>query len=312
MAGSLQAQLKAYYNNFLVLIEQQNSADARKYLLAVLNGLRVLHESQEMSLYQKAQIELHMKRLYRVAVVLRTDGISKDIESLLGVSESDAPSQEIKSNESQLDWCASIFGKYKNGVVHISVSGKQGAGSGTGFIISSKGYLLTNAHVVVDSASDALYENLSFTYGDESMRHRMRVIEVSEQWDVALCKCEDSLSKSAIVVPRIKDYSHLEQGADIVVIGNAFSMGLAPFSGIVKFTHDEDGNLVYTAPSNPGDSGAPVFNRQGECVGINKSITAMVNCGGTSIIAQGLTNATPMDRINELLKDWCEEHDIKL
>ena len=67
MAGSLQAQLKAYYNNFLVLIEQQNSADARKYLLAVLNGLRVLHGSQEMSLYQKEQIELHIKRLYRVA-----------------------------------------------------------------------------------------------------------------------------------------------------------------------------------------------------------------------------------------------------
>ena len=61
-----------------------------------------------------------------------------------------------------------------------------------------------------------------------------------------------------------------------------------------------------------GDSGGPVFNGQGECVGINKSITAAVNCGGSPVMAQGLTNATPMDRIDEMLEKWCKKHDITL
>lgn len=319
MAGSsIQAQLKAYYNNALILIEQKNAVDARKYILAVLNGLRALHDSSEISFYQKAYIEHHMKQLYQIAVALRTDGVTDTVKILMGMSTPDvAPTkgQSLASNasiETQLDWCASIFGKYKTGVVHIRATYKGVGGSGTGFIISKKGYLLTNAHVVVNSGRDALCANLSFSYINDSIKHKMRVIEYSNEWDIALCKSEDGIGDSTTVIPRIKDYSYLEQGADVVVIGNAFSMGLAPFSGIVKFTHDEEGNLVYTAPSNPGDSGGPVFNRQGECVGINKSITAAVNCGGTSVIAHGLTNATPMDKIDELLEKWCEKHDITL
>lgn len=47
-------------------------------------------------------------------------------------------------------------------------------------------------------------------------------------------------------------------------------------------------------------------------MGINKSITAAVNCGGSPVMAQGLTNATPMDRIDEMLEKWCKKHDITL
>ncbi len=169
-----------------------------------------------------------------------------------------------------------------------------------------------NAHVVVNAERDALCANLSFSFVNDTTKHKMHVIEFSKEWDIALCRSEEGLGDPITVIPRIKDYSQLEQGADVVVIGNAFSMGLAPFSGIVKFTHDEEGNLVYTAPSNPGDSGGPVFNGQGECVGINKSITAAVNCGGSPVMAQGLTNATPMDRIDEMLEKWCKKHDITL
>ena len=109
-------------------------------------------------------------------------------------------------------------------------------------------------------------------------------------------------------VKRIADYSALKQGADCLVIGNAFGMGLAPFSGVVRFTKDSDGNLVYTAPSNPGDSGGPVFNRMGECIGINKSRTVQVN----SRDADGYANATPMDTINALLDKWTSCNNIKL
>ena len=66
--------------------------------------------------------------------------------------------------------------------------------------------------------------------------------------------------------------------------------------------------MVYTAPSNPGDSGGPVFNRIGECIGINKSRTVAVN--GTA--AEAYANATPMDKIDELLKKWTDANYIEL
>jgi V8-like Glu-specific endopeptidase len=85
-------------------------------------------------------------------------------------------------------------------------------------------------------------------------------------------------------------------------------MGLAPFTGVVRFTKNDNGNLVYTAPSNPGDSGGPVLNRKGECIGINKSKTLAVN----NVSADSYANATPMDKINELLEKWCESNKIIL
>ena len=91
-------------------------------------------------------------------------------------------------------------------------------------------------------------------------------------------------------------------------IGNAFGMGLAPFTGMVRFTKNNNGNLVYTVPSSPGDSGGSVFDRFGECIGINKSKTVTVN--GTA--AETYANANPMDKIDELLKKWLSKNDIKL
>ena len=126
--------------------------------------------------------------------------------------------------------------------------------------------------------------------------------------DVALCRFDTSEVQGFSSVKRIADYAQLKQGADCLVIGNAFGMGLAPFTGIVRFTKNNSGNLVYTAPSNPGDSGGPVFNRIGECIGINKSKTVAVN--GTA--ADGYTNATPMDEIEQLLQKWTGNNGIEL
>ena len=50
------------------------------------------------------------------------------------------------------------------------------------------------------------------------------------------------------------------------------------------------------------------MNRQGECIGINKSKTLSVN----HVSADGYANATPMDKIDELLKKWCEANGIEL
>ena len=204
--------------------------------------------------------------------------------------------------------CAEVFERNKGAVAEIHVIGNGKAASGTGFVISEKGYLLTNDHVVFDEDNGGYFPKISMKLCGGEKGHRLEVLFSDKKTDIALCKFDPEEVGKCACVKRIADYSSLKQGADCILIGNGFGMGLAPFSGEVRYTRDDDGNLVHTAPSNPGDSGAPVFNRKGECIGINKSKTVRVN----EETADGIANATPIDTVEELLAKWCSHNKIEL
>lgn len=140
----------------------------------------------------------------------------------------------------------------------------------------------------------------------DNKSYKLEVLFSDEDSDVALCRFYPERNSQLVAVKRIADYSKVKQGADCIVIGNAFGMGIAPFTGVIRFVKDAEGDLVYTAPSNPGDSGGPVFNRKGECIGINKSKTKSFN--GKE--AEGYANATPMSTIDLLLKKWIKDTDV--
>lgn len=205
-------------------------------------------------------------------------------------------------------WCAEVYEKNRTAVVEISFSGKLHGTSGTGFIISNNGYLLTNDHIVYDEQTGNYFPNATMSFADNKKRYKIKVLFSDKKSDVALCSFDPNEIQGFSTVKRIGDYSQILQGADCLVIGNAFDMGLAPFAGVVRFVKNDNGDLVYTAPSNPGDSGGPVFNRQGECIGINKSKTVSVN----GEFSDGYTNATPMDEIDKLLFKWTNGNNIIL
>lgn len=210
--------------------------------------------------------------------------------------------------EGRQGWGAEIFDANKTAVVQITAIASMRVESGTGFIISDKGYLLTNDHVVFDEQSGAYHQKIKMSLAGEKKAHAVEVIISDKKSDVALCRFNPDEVKGFTCIRRIADYSKVKPGADCLIIGNAFGMGLAPCIGNIRFTKNNSNNLVYTSPSNPGDSGGPVFNRAGECIGINKSKTVAVN--GTA--AEGYANATPMDIIDDLLKKWVEANGIEL
>ena len=146
------------------------------------------------------------------------------------------------------------------------------------------------------------------SFENDKKKYKIDLLYSDKQNDIALCRFDAEEVKDFSVVKRISNYDTVKQGADCLIIGNPFDLGLAPFSGIIKYTKNNSGNLVYTAPSNPGDSGGAVYLKTGECIGINKSRTFKVN----NQDADGMANATPMDTINKFLDKWAKAGNFEI
>ena len=304
---------------------QKDPVSARESILSFVKLVRDNTRAQE-----DVEIRLKHRRFIEkwvaIATLLREKGITDEVllsfDISLGIQEeTKTPEKDEGQKTTDLDiidtlvtesqgWAADLFDKNKNAVVTI----RTNSSTGTGFIVSKKGFILTNEHVVIKEGSNTYHDNITFFLNENQKAHRLSVVVVDKRWDVALCKFDVEQVPSPSAVKRVQDYSSTRQGADVLIIGNGFSMGLAPFTGTIRYTReDKTGNLVYTAPSNPGDSGGPVFNRLGECIGIHKSVTESISINGSSPIStNGLTNATPADEIEILLTHWMKEYNFHL
>jgi serine protease Do len=161
-------------------------------------------------------------------------------------------------------------------------------GLGSGFIVSNDGYILTNAHVV-DNA------NVVTVKLTDKREFRAKVVGVDKQSDVAVLKID---AKNLPVV-KIGDPNGSKVGQWVVAIGSPYGFDNTVTSGIISAKSRALPNENYTpfiqtdVPVNPGNSGGPLFNLQGEVIGINSMIYSQT--GGF----QGLSFAIP---INEAIK----------
>ena len=138
--------------------------------------------------------------------------------------------------------------------------------TGSGFILSADGYIVTNAHVV-DDASEV---NVRLT---DKREFRAKVIGADKRSDIALLKIE------AKDLPRVTigDPDKLRVGEWVVAIGKPFGLENTMTAGIVSAKGRDlpQENLVPFIQTdvaiNPGNSGGPLFNMKGEVVGINSS-----------------------------------------
>ncbi|MFA6062205.1 MAG: DegQ family serine endoprotease [Gallionella sp.] len=155
---------------------------------------------------------------------------------------------------------------------------------GSGFIISADGYIMTNAHVV--DAADKVTVRLT-----DKREYSAKVIGADKRTDVALLKIEaENLPKVAIGDPE-----RLKVGEWVVAIGSPFGFDSSVTAGIVSAkgrTLPSDNFVPFIQTDvaiNPGNSGGPLFNMNGEVVGINSQI--YTRSGGS----MGLSFAIPID-----------------
>jgi serine protease Do len=154
--------------------------------------------------------------------------------------------------------------RIKPAVVHIKV-GTRGA-TGSGVIVSSNGYILTNNHVA--SAANELSVKLS-----DGRTLRARRIGMAPRTDLALIKIE----AQNLPYATLGDSSKVEPGEWVIALGSPFGLEQTMTAGIVSATGRKFGgaydNFIQTDASiNPGNSGGPLVNMKGEVIGINTSI----------------------------------------
>src|SRR5690606_6211454 len=169
-------------------------------------------------------------------------------------------------------------------------------GQGSGFIVSPDGVILTNAHVVAD-ATDI---NVKLT---DKREFDAKVLGVDKRTDIAVLK----IDAEGLPTVRIGNVENLKVGEWVAAIGSPFGFENTITSGIVsaKARSLPDENYVPFIQTdvavNPGNSGGPLFNLDGEVVGINSQIFSRT--GGY----MGLSFAIPID-VAMHIKDELVQH----
>ncbi|MFQ5344830.1 MAG: DegQ family serine endoprotease [Mariprofundus sp.] len=164
---------------------------------------------------------------------------------------------------------------------------------GTGFIISSDGYVVTNNHVV-EGADEVIVKMRDGT------EHEAKIIGTDPKLDIALIKLKSKHLKAV----HLGNSDQLRVGDWVVAIGNPFGLEQTVTAGIVSAKGRVIGSGPYDdfiqtdAAINPGNSGGPLFNRKGEVVGINTAIYS--RSGGNNGIGFAIPINLAKSVINEL------------
>jgi 2-alkenal reductase len=198
----------------------------------------------------------------------------------------------IDSTEQQ-DTLVSLYERVMPGIVSLQTVGEQG-GLGSGFVYDTQGHIITNYHVV----EGATQVEVDFTTGYKIYG---TVIGTDLDSDLAIVKVNAPASE-LYPVP-LGDSNSLKVGQTVVAIGNPFGLSGTMTTGIIsalgrtlESQNDAPGGGFFTAGDiiqtdaaiNPGNSGGPLFNLNGEVIGVNRAIRTTNYTGTGEPINSGI------------------------
>ena len=212
-----------------------------------------------------------------------------------------------------VDWTA-VAKEVSDSVVAIDVATSDGEAKGSGVVISDKGYIATNNHVIsgaqqiqVTLASGAVYS--------------AKVVGTDTTTDLAVIKLDNP--PSDLKVAEFADSDNLAVGEAVMAIGNPLGYDDTATTGIVSALNrpvtvtDDNNNEIVTnavqidAAINPGNSGGPTFNAAGQVIGINSSIASTAT-SSDSAGSIGIGFAIPSNLVkrvaDEIIKDGKVKH----
>lgn len=241
----------------------------------------------------------HVRALVGGAMVVASAGAqAQALPDFTGIVEKNAPAVvhvEAKSSGTKKGKAAPDSGAQDDqqellrrffGMPGMPAPPRDQTSLGSGFIISADGYVLTNDHVVdeADEVKIRLQDRRTFT---------AKVVGKDPQYDIALLKIDGS----ALPTVSIGDSRSVKRGQWALAIGSPFGLDATVTHGIISAVGRNlgSGDQPYTSfiqtdvPINRGNSGGPLFNLQGQVIGVNSQIYS------TSGGYQGLSFSIPID-----------------
>ncbi|XP_071368744.1 serine protease HTRA1 isoform X1 [Centroberyx affinis] len=217
----------------------------------------------------------------------------------------DSGTQHPKSMRYKFNFIADVVDKIAPAVVHLELfqrlpfsNQEVPVSSGSGFIVSEDGWIVTNAHVLANKQRIKVELKSGVQY-DAAVK------DVDQKTDIALIKIE---SESPLPVLQLGQSSDLRPGEFVVAVGSPFSLQNTVTTGIISTAQrnglelglkDSDMEYIQTdAIINYGNSGGPLVNLDGDVIGIN-----------TLKVTAGISFAIPADRIRQFL---AESHDRQI
>lgn len=176
------------------------------------------------------------------------------------------------------------------------------AASGSGFVLTQNGYIVTNYHVIEDADS----VTVKFKNGDE---FPAEIVGSEEENDVAVLK----IDAQGLTPVRLGSSDDLVVGEQVAAIGNplgemTFSQTVGYVSALDKPLTMSDGNVINVLQTdcaiNSGNSGGPLFNMYGQVIGITNAKYSNNGSSGASI--EGICFAIPIDDVKDIIKDLME------
>ena len=169
---------------------------------------------------------------------------------------------------------------------------EQPRGVGSGFVLTSDGFIMTNAHVV-EGASEVL---VTLT---DKREFKARIVGADKRSDVAVVKIE----ATGLPAVKVGDVNRLKVGEWVMAIGSPFGLENTVTAGIVSAKQRDTGDFLPFIQTdvaiNPGNSGGPLINMRGEVIGVNSQIYS--RSGGF----MGISFAIPIDeavRVSDQLR----------
>ena len=173
---------------------------------------------------------------------------------------------------------------------------------GSGFVISSDGYIVTNNHVVED------VDSIKVAFSDGMPELEATIVGRDPKTDIALIRVKTD--KELFALP-LGDSEKVRPGDWVVAIGNPFGLEHTVTAGIVSAKHRVIGQGSYDdfiqtdAAINPGNSGGPLINLAGEVIGINTAINPRANTIGFAVPVNMAKEVLPqLEATGHVTRGW--------
>ncbi|MCU0496822.1 MAG: trypsin-like peptidase domain-containing protein [Anaerolineae bacterium] len=251
-----------------------------------------------------------MKRIKRLMVML----LLVSFGYVLGTSQLSGFAQALLAQLTQSELqLADLYNRVSPSVVSINIAIRSGrdfveVSGGSGFVIDSNGHIVTNYHVVEGADRDTRIE-VNFIDGTII---EAEIVGVDPDSDLAVIRVD--LPRERLFPVSLGDSNNLVIGQTTVALGSPFGQRWTMTTGIVSalertiqgLSQYQIGAVIQTdAAINPGNSGGPLFNLQGEVIGVNSQISSLER------VNSGIGYAVPSNLVKRVAKALIEEQRVR-